>query len=316
MCYSPDVKFAVLMLAALARELNLHLVMATRHAHLHLNPKRSRSNANSLVTWARNLFARLNMKHWWFLAAVVIWVLALAPMHYAQGQVRCEEALSASPKAAATVEINWRVAENKSLAMVTNRDLFDYRNDLHPDFSKTLDRLGSENHWIDMGAGKVKAQIEFMKSLPKSSGRPYVTAVSYKINRWFGVPKFSGKLETHEGAFETQPTHEWKKADLITDVMGVFSYTMDLTTTLQKTFDLLKVNGEFYISTSSYGTQFKLPGGKIMMLEEYLATIPGLKVEGKWGRIKIVKEREGIVVPPMRLVRIKDEAPPLRLFEI
>jgi hypothetical protein len=286
--------------------------MATRHAHLHLNPKRSRSNANFLVTWARNLFARLNMKHWWFLAAVVIWVLALAPMHYAQGQVRCEEALKTSDVLSSPAELRENVALNK---FITNRDLFDYIEELHPDFKKSLDRLGEQSHWIDLGAGKVKAQIEFMKSLPRSAGKPYLTAVAFKIDRWFGVPKFNGKLEVHEGLFEKHPTEQWRKADLITDVMGVLSYTTDLSTALQKTFDLLKVNGELYISTSAYATQIGVHGNKLKF-REYLGTIPGLKVEAKWGEIKVTKTRESITIPPMKLIRIKDEMPPLRLFEV
>jgi len=286
--------------------------MATRNAYKHLNSKLSSSSANSLVTRARNLFARLNVRHMWVLAAVVIWVLALMPMHYAEAQVRCEEAFAARPTVTSTAEIRWNLANNK---FITNRDLTDYLHDLHPEFQKALERLGADSHWIDMGAGKVKAQIEFMKSLPKPSEKPYVTAVAFKIDRWFKVPTFNGKLEVHEGLFETHSTEQWRKADLITDVMGVLSYTTDISTALQKTFDLLKVHGELYISTSAYATQFIVQGQKIKF-DEYLATIPGLNVEGKWGQIKVTIEREGIVVPPMKLVRIKDEMPPIRLFEI
>jgi hypothetical protein len=274
----------------------------------HLNSLLETSRGKPLVIGARNLLGYLNLRNFSFKQAAVF-AMTVFHLHSAQAQISCELVFSRTSQKSSAV-ISDRVAKND---FITNRSLFDYIHDLHPDFKTVLSRLSSDSHWIDMGAGKAKAQIEFLKSIRNPLNRPYVTAVAYKIDRWWGLPTFNGKLEVHEGPFEFQPTEQWRSADLITDVMGIFSYTTDLTTTLQKTFDLLKIQGELYISTSSYGSKFKVQG-QILTLEAFLATISGLKVEGKWGAIKVIKEQKDILIPQMELQRFTDDSPPLRLF--
>ncbi|WII73833.1 hypothetical protein QJS83_08075 [Bdellovibrio sp. 22V] len=210
-------------------------------------------------------------------------------------------------------EISARVQKNK---FVTNRDLFEYGEVLHKDFKDSLQKLSPEQHWIDLGAGKANAQIAYIKSFPHSQSAAQATAVAYKLDRWFSPPKFDGKLQVKEGAFETQPTHTWKKADLVTDVFGVVSYTHDLHTSLQKVFDMMNVKGEFYIYASNYHTSVRVSEKTSLSLIDFLATIDGLRVEGRYGTIKITKEKENVTVPQLELLKYKDDAPPSRSFRV
>lgn len=203
-----------------------------------------------------------------------------------------------------------RVEKNK---FVTSRELWEYESSLHPDFKVRLKGLKSDQHWIDLGAGKANAQIDYLKALPNERDGAQTTAVCYKLDRWFSPPKFSGKLEIKEGLFESMPTEKWQKADLITDVFGVLSYSRDMHTSLSKTFDLLKKGGELYIHMTNYSTHFK-GATQSLTLEHFLRSIPGLQVEGRFGDLKVTKTQDTIVVPPFKIDTYRDDAPPVRTY--
>lgn len=199
---------------------------------------------------------------------------------------------------------------------MTNRGLWDYQTLLHPGFGEKLSSLNSSHHWIDLGAGKAKAQVDFLLTFADLRQAPQNTAVSFKLDRWFGVPHFQGKLNVKEGMFEKQDTHSWVKADVITDFFGVLSYSRDLGTSLQKTFDLLKVGGELYLHSANHVTHIKTPDGVFRTLTEFFRTIDGLSVEGDFGNLKVTKLKEEILIPALELANYKDDAPPIRNFII
>lgn len=204
------------------------------------------------------------------------------------------------------------VEKNK---FVTMRGLFDYRDMLGKEFSSSLESLRSDQLWLDLGAGKANAQVELLKTFKDVETAPWNVAVAYKLDRWFSPPKFSGKLQIREGAFEVQDVTTWKKADLITDVFGVVSYSHDLHTTLQKAFDLMPVNGEFYIFMTYYSLSIHR-GETRYGLIDFLQTIEGLKVEGKFGMIRITKTSPEVTVPLMTLEKYVEDAPPIRAFRV
>ncbi|MNK89585.1 hypothetical protein D3C87_1095990 [compost metagenome] len=210
----------------------------------------------------------------------------------------------------------WTVSDQvQKNRFITDRDLSEYLHQLHPDFVAALRNLRSDQHWVDLGAGKAIAQIDYLKSFDKISEAPLATAVAYKLDRWFRPSSHHGKLEIREGAFEAQDTASWKKADVITDVMGVISYTKDLTTTLQKVFDLLNVHGELYLEFSPAATNIKTSETSHKLLG-FLARIDGITVTGQYGIVKIVKLKEKIVVPQLEIMSYKEEYPPYRTFRL
>lgn len=211
-----------------------------------------------------------------------------------------------------TPYITERVAKNK---FVTDRHLEDYSRELHSDFKNKIASLHADQHWVDLGAGKATAQIELIKSFDDKSQAPFSTAVAFKLDRWFAPRSYDGKLKVAEGAYELQPTASWKKADLVTDVYGVLSYTGELGIALQKTFDMMNVGGELYILALPYGTQVQR-GEVKLPFTDFLKSLPGIKVEGDDKQIKITKIQDSVSVPSLRMVRYTDGGPPMRLFEI
>ncbi|WP_413575881.1 hypothetical protein ACLVWU_15965 [Bdellovibrio sp. HCB290] len=207
--------------------------------------------------------------------------------------------------------ITKRVAEND---FTTNRGLEDYALELHPDFRMSLSKLNANQHWVDLGAGKATAQIQFLKSFKNKNTMPQMTAVAFKLDRWFKPPSFDGKLKVQEGAFESMPTESWQKTDLITDLYGVLSYTADFSGALQKSVDMLNMQGELYFLALPWGYQFN-KGPAQLGLPEFLEGIEGLRIEQtRPGQFKITKTQESVTIPRLELVRYTDQAPPLRVF--
>jgi SAM-dependent methyltransferase len=206
--------------------------------------------------------------------------------------------------------ISEQVATNR---FVTDSDIYYLRQQMHSDFSASLAKLGPDQHIVDLGAGKGIFLTDFLKSFKDISKAPQATAFAYKIDRWLPLPKFKGKLSAKEGVFELQSISTWKKADMITDTFGVISYTHDLNKTLQNIFELLNLHGELYITTTNFTATF-LPTKAT--LQEFLETIPGLRVEGQWGSLKVTKEQENIRIPHLRFIDLKEGYPPSRTFEI
>jgi len=202
----------------------------------------------------------------------------------------------------------------KSL-FVKSRDMYDYRDELHADFYPKLMSLRSDQHWIDMGAGRALPAYDYLKSFKSVKAAADVTAVAWKINRIFGLRSFGGKLESHEGAFELMDTSAWKKADLITDLYGILAYTKDLHTSLQKMVDLLNVNGELYFTHIHFENSVRV-NGKPVSIQEFLSSIPGLKVEGQYSELKVTKLVEHVQIPQLVLEAFIEYAPPRRVFRV
>ncbi|MNS91768.1 hypothetical protein D3C72_1258770 [compost metagenome] len=208
-----------------------------------------------------------------------------------------------------------RIVE-KSL-FVKSRDIYDYRHELHKDFGASLQKLRSDQHWIDMGAGRALAEYDYLKSFKDPRQGAFVTAVAFKINRWFGLSSFKGKLQSQEGLFELMETSNWRKADLITDLYGVYSYTKEVHSSLQKMVDLLNVQGELYITTINFDTSFHLQDGRSVDLRDFLSSIPGLRVEDQWlHSIKVTKLQEQIKIPAMKLIYFEESSPPKRSYQV
>ncbi|MEK2688934.1 hypothetical protein [Bdellovibrio sp. GT3] len=223
----------------------------------------------------------------------------------------CSEVFT--PSRASIPLITKRVAEN---IFATNRNLEDYSLELHPDFKVSIAKLTANQHWVDLGAGKATAQIQFLKSFKNKSDRPQMTAVAFKLDRWFKPSTFNGKLSIQEGAYEAMPTASWKKADVVTDLYGVLSYTTDFSGALQKTVDMMNVHGELYLLALPWGYQFE-KGPTQMDLPQYLEGIEGLRIEHlQRGQFKITKTQESVTIPPVELLRYTDSPPPLRTFQI
>lgn len=203
----------------------------------------------------------------------------------------------------------------KSNSFVTSRDLSEYRGGLHKGFKASLDSLKPQDTWIDLGAGKGNAATDYFKESANPLTKANVVLITYKLDRWFGIPKFKNKLSVMQGRlFEAIPALQIPKAKLITDFFGVLSYTRDLSRSLYLIFDRLEVGGELYIYSHNMNTVIDYHN-KIYSLTDFLKQIEGLEVEGRHGILKITKLADDIQIPDLFLTRLnEDEKPAFRRF--
>ena len=205
----------------------------------------------------------------------------------------------------------------KNNLFVTVRTLQEYQHGLHPDFKMTLGNLTATDTWIDLGGGKGNAVEDYLKTHTSVAAATQTVLVTYKLSRFFGIKKYDGKLKLLEGRlFEDIPLMEIPNAKLMTDFFGVLSYTRDLTQSLNMIFNRLTLGGELYIHSSPMYTTIVTYDGPIG-LQKFLELVPGIKVEGRAGVIKVTKILDIVTVPKLKLVRI-DEAtlPAFRRFEV
>lgn len=192
----------------------------------------------------------------------------------------------------------------------TRRDLAGYANYFPDSFLKQLGTLGKNGHWIDAGSGEGEAvknffDAELLKSyeddylfrplsLRASEDKPQVTAVSYNMES--DTPHQS-KLHFKVGKyFEQIPTDEFAKADLITDLYGVASYSPRFDQVLSKYHEILKPGGKAYIFLGFVArphsgnlehaetreapivkSQVKLKNGETISLLDWAMSLPGFK---------------------------------------
>lgn len=170
----------------------------------------------------------------------------------------------------------------------TRRDFENYARFLPQSFLNSISSLRSEGHWIDAGSGEGFAVEDFFKNYfldparlqAKAEGdywsgrrtllepqeiqdvatrlnyvsaqdKPQVTAVTFAMERT--PPKTASKLTFKTGRFfEEIPNSEFARADIITDLFGVMSYSPRLDSVLSKYHQLLKTGGRAYVFIGDY----------------------------------------------------------------
>lgn len=210
-----------------------------------------------------------------------------------------------------------------------------YKYLLGDDFRKKLASLNTpEHHWIDSGAGLGYATGEYVKS--EEGSRTHVTAISRYVPLlkreylggigWFPI-KYIRKIESETQGrlrflsgkpFEKISNAEIGKADLITDLLGTFSYSEDPSTVLQKYLDLLKPDGELYLylgngSRSTVSDPSNLNG--YSFISQWLTNIQGINAEvTSNGTVRITKTTMEVKVPQLKMLHTTADSPPIRKY--
>ncbi len=196
-----------------------------------------------------------------------------------------------------------------------------------PWLQSSIDRVAQlkQGHWIDSGGGNGQA-LQFVLS-----EHPTMTSslISLQTSASPGP-----RLKIYQGRYIEQiPHQEFAPADLITDVMGPMAYSSRPDLVLTKYFDVLKTDGEIllYLGTFEeiYGRQNLIitENGKVISLLEWIGQIQGINVEvfsvinkGEFFdyeilSVRITKTASEIIVPTLKLVTIKEGAPPKMIFQ-
>jgi len=242
---------------------------------------------------------------------------------------------------------------------VIDRGLLSYRYTLPPGFSDSLADLGPEERWLDIGAGEGRAVLDYSTSkydvlhaqpaaqqASKRRGKKAkAIAMSIEDRRTPQWHETAASLddETQIRYVYGKPLREYSLAELgrfnvISDVLGGFSYTQDLTLFMEKTLGFLETNGAFYTvlqdvhseraankpfyPNASYLTEIKTAEGSEMKMCTWLKSISCVQVtcefKENWSPpievYQIRKTCDNVAVPKLVPTQYEAGTPPERKF--
>ena len=151
--------------------------------------------------------------------------------------------------------------DNTPKGYVTDRSLLSYTYILSDEFKHSLADLGPRDRWLDIGAGEGKAVLDYctskydgtlLKGADRHAKKAKAVAMSIEDRRTVQWHQTAASLG--EGQIQYlfgKPLREYSTAELgqfqvITDVLGGFSYAQNLSLFMEKTLALLGLNGSFY----------------------------------------------------------------------
>lgn len=271
------------------------------------------------------------------------------------------------PSAPAAAEIQQEVVRQQEIyrsrgdatpsGYTIDRSLLTYTQALAAGFRGSLAELGQNDRWLDIGAGEGRAIIDYSTSRyeayfagfeprPRADERARAVAISIedrRTPRWHETARKlpPGQVEYLHG----KTLSEYRSEDLgvfqlITDVMGGFSYTPRLSVFMQKTLAALAVDGSFYTALadvhaettmnpphyegSPHLTRIALTDGSELKVCSWLKRIGCVEVtcEFKPGwtppieTYRIRKICENVTVPALVLDHFASGTPPERRFTL
>lgn len=236
-----------------------------------------------------------------------------------------------------------------------DRALVTYARGLNRGFLRELASLRSNDRWLDIGAGEARAVVEYCTSPghampdgfePRSGSRAQALAMSIEDRRtktWYDAA-----ADLPEGQMRYvfgKPMGEYAAGELgefqlITDVMGGFSYTPRLSTFMEKALAALSVNGAFftvladvrsesqanppYYAGAPHLTTIRAADGSELKVCNWLKRIGCVEVtcefKSDWTppieAYRIRKVCEDVQVPALQLDHFQSGTPPERRFRL
>jgi hypothetical protein len=151
--------------------------------------------------------------------------------------------------------------EQRPEGYVIDRSLLSYTHTLPSEFDRSLANLGSKDRWLDIGAGRGQAILDYFApryDMMHPDGREQrgkkaqAVAMSIEDRRtplWHQTAASLGANQiqylSNRRLREYSP-EELGQFQVITDVIGGFSYTSDLSLFMEKVLGFLELNGSFY----------------------------------------------------------------------
>jgi SAM-dependent methyltransferase len=144
---------------------------------------------------------------------------------------------------------------------VISRGLAFYTSALPAGFKRSLIDLGASDRWLDIGAGMGQAMLDYHAAagnatrpagLEAIGKRAQSVALSIEDRRTSLWHQTAAGLEPNKLTYffgkplQAYTSEELGQFQVITDLLGGFSYADNLSLFLEKTLGFLKVNGSFY----------------------------------------------------------------------
>jgi SAM-dependent methyltransferase len=238
---------------------------------------------------------------------------------------------------------------------VIDRTLEAYTNFLPDEFDRALANLSPEERWLDIGAGQGRAILDYYtpaydkthRAGRKRRGKKARSvALSIEDRRTPQWHKAAAALEAdkvqylHGKRLREYSREELGRFQLITDVMGGFSYTTDLSRFMQSVLHFLELNGSFltvlqdvkleqgtnkpYYDGYPFATEIENPGGSQATICSWLKSIACTEVrcESKedWSPplevYHVRKVCEDTSVPALLPVNFAAGTPPQRGYQL
>ena len=144
---------------------------------------------------------------------------------------------------------------------VVDRSLLAYASILSSEFDRTLANLGPTDRWLDIGAGEGRAILDYytprydsmhLEGRERRGKKAQAVALSIEDRRTPHWHKTAASLEANKIQYlsgrrlREYSSEELGQFQLITDVIGGFSYTQFLSLFMEKVLGILELNGRFY----------------------------------------------------------------------
>ncbi len=236
-----------------------------------------------------------------------------------------------------------------------DRGLVVYTDGLATGFDTDLAYLGPEDRWLDIGAGRGQAILDYYSSTydqayPEGQERrgrkAQAVAMSIEDRRtphWhqsavkLGPNQIQYWINKRLGEYSLEELGQFQ---VITDVIGGFSYTGALSQFMEKVLGALKVGGSFYsalqdvslasgtnvpfYSGSPFLTEMARANGAEMKVCAWLKSISCVEVtcetRGHWKppleTYRVLKVCNGVTIPALDLVHYQAGTPPERRFTL
>lgn len=238
---------------------------------------------------------------------------------------------------------------------VIDRTLSFYTTTLPSQFERSLGGLGAADRWLDIGAGKGHAILDYYASSSDAAGvngtdrgtnKAQAVAVSIEDRRTSVWHQTAAKLEADKITYlfgkplEDYTVAELGKFQVITDFLGGFSYAGNLSRFVEKTLGFLQLNGSFYTilqdvesengsnrphyAGASYLTEINNTDGSKQKVCSWLKSISCVQVtcelKPNWKPpvevYRVQKVCDNVVVPALSAMHFAAGTPPERRFQL
>jgi hypothetical protein len=239
---------------------------------------------------------------------------------------------------------------------VVDRSLLSYQYILPEAFTDTLATLRPEQRWLDIGAGEGRAVMDYVtgkhevvlnvRGAPRDGKKAKVVAMSIEDRRTAQWHEAAASLEPDQMRYlagkrlREYSAEELGKYQVITDVLGGFSYTQDLSLFMEITLAALDTFGGFYamlqdVSSDTGGnrpfypgapflTEIKRADGSDMKICSWLKSISCVEVTCEFKPISsppievygVRKVCDAVKVPALQPTHFEAGTPPERRFVV
>lgn len=244
--------------------------------------------------------------------------------------------------------------EERPEGYVIDRSLIAYSFMLRSGFAKALANLGTTDRWLDIGAGQGQAILDYYgerfdamhpEGRERRGKKARAVAISIEDRRtraWYetGTRLDKDQIQYLSGRrLREYAPEELGRFQLISDLLGGFTYTQDLSLFVENVLALLDLNGRFYTLLqhvqyengpgrpagveSAFQTEVVNADGSSARICSWLKSITCVEVaceQKAQGSIPIEAYRvrkvcDNVVVPALTTVRYEAGAPPERRFQ-